>query len=270
MGTRRVRRPSRTRGGVVFKLLFLLAALVAAAALAWMLFLPVLLTQALRQRTGCDATVERFVVNPVTGDVDLRGLVLSNPPGFPAGAFLELRAFTAHADLLTLLSERPVFDAVTVDLAGITLAKRADGLTNAEVFQTALEGAAAAQAAVAPPAPDAKPKAGGGLLIRRLTVRVEKVTLADYTGAMPKTRTIETPVDRTYENVTDLDGLLGAPELGEFAPLGTIAERLVPGVLGRSLRDLARSGRDMLQETGRTAEEKVRGLFDTLEESRKP
>lgn len=274
----------RERGGVFFKLLFLLVALLAAAALAWMLFLPVMLTQQLQQRTGCAASVDRFAVNPVSGDIDLRGLELANPPGFPTDKFVNLRAFTAHADMGSLLSARPVFDDVTVDIAEITLVKRADGATNVELFARALDGAedrasaSANPAAVAPTAPAttdpgapaSASAASPSLLIRRLKVRIEKVTIADYASAEPKWRTIDTPVDRTYENVTDLEGLLGAPALGDFAPLGTIVERLVPGVVGRSLTDLARTGGAALRETGRTAEEKVRGLFDALEESRKP
>jgi hypothetical protein len=269
---KRDRRFRGERGSVIFKLLFLLAALLAAAALAWMLFLPVMLTQQLQLRTGCAASVERFAVNPATGDVDLRGLVLANPPGFPTDKFVHLRAFTAHADLGSLLSARPVFDDVTVDLAEITLVKRADGATNVEVFARALDGAPAIPAAAPVRAAPSKASAPAvsSLSIRRLTVRIEKITIADYASAEPKWRTIDAPVDRVYENVTDLEGLLGAPALGDFAPLGTIVERLVPGVVGRSLSDLARTGGEALREKGRTAEEKVRGLFEALEESRKP
>ena len=72
----------RNRGGCLVKLLVLATFFAAAFALAWMLFLPVVLTQQLRSRTGFDAEVTNFAVNPITGHVVLRGLVLSNPAAF--------------------------------------------------------------------------------------------------------------------------------------------------------------------------------------------
>jgi hypothetical protein len=259
--------PDRRRGGLLAGLLLFLLVVAALAALAWMLFLPVLLTQQLRARTGCGAAVERFAVNPVSGHVELRGLVLTNPPGFPAEAFVTLRDFTADADVASLFSARPVFDRVVVDIAEITLVKRADGTTNAEALEKALIRAPAGDPpAVASPAKSA----AKSLLIRRLTVKIDRIVVADYTGVAPDVRTVDARVDRTYTDVTDLEELLGPSALGEFAPLGAIAERLIPAVVGRSVRDALRSGGEVLKEKGRKAEEKVRGLFDALEESQKP
>lgn len=260
--------PDRRRGGLLAGLLLFLLVVAALAALAWMLFLPVLLTQQLRARTGCGAAVERFAVNPVSGHVELRGLVLTNPPGFPTESFVTLRDFTADADVASLFSARPVFDRVVVDIAEITLVKRADGSTNAEALEKALIRApAGGSPAVAPPPAKSAAKS---LLIRRLTVKIDRIVVADYTGAAPEVRTVDARVDRTYTDVTDLEELLGPSTLGEFAPLGTIAERLIPAVVGRSVRDALRSGGEVLKEKGRKAEEKVRGLFDALEESKKP
>jgi len=261
--------PDRRRGGLLAGLLLFLLVVAALAALAWMLFLPVLLTQQLRARTGCGAAVERFAVNPVSGHVELRGLVLTNPPGFPTEAFVTLRDFTADADVASLFSARPVFDRVVVDIAEITLVKRADGTTNAEALEKALIRSPAGD----PPAesaPSPAKSAAKSLLIRRLTVKIDRIVVADHTGAVPEVRTVEARVDRTYTDVTDLEELLGPSALGEFAPLGTIAERLIPAVVGRSVRDALRSGGEVLKEKGRKAEEKVRGLFDALEESKKP
>src|SRR5450432_866771 len=103
-----VNRQSARRGGIFFKLLVFLAAVFALAALAWMLFLPAFVTRQIRTRTGFDATVASLSCNPFTGRLTIRGLVLTNPPGFSTSDFVQLREFRLEGDLLSLFSERIV------------------------------------------------------------------------------------------------------------------------------------------------------------------
>jgi hypothetical protein len=264
--TRRTR--SGRHGGVIFKLLVLLAVVFAGAALAWMLFLPLVLTAQLQQRTGFAATVESLAVNPFTGTVELRGLVLRNPPGFPVRDFVRLREFSAVAEVFSLLSDRPVFTSIRLDLADITLVKREDGRTNAEAFQGKPGPAAAAGAE--PPA--ARPPRR--FLIRRLSVRVDRLVIADHSARPPVVHEYPLGLDQTYRDVTDVKQLFAPAVLQSLAPVGAVLNGLVPGDLGRALngavKGAAKAGEGWLKAAGRKAGEKAKEYLDALEESGKP
>jgi len=249
----------RDRGGVMFKLLIVLAVLGAAGALAWMLFLPAMLTAQLRERTGFTVEVRSLVANPFTGLIDVRGLVLGNPPGFPTRDFAQVREFRVEAELTTLWSERPVFETVVLDIDQLTLVKAAGGQTNAESFQRG-------PAASAPPPPK--------FLIRRLDLRLDRLTVADHSGLVPVVREFAVGVKGTYRDVTSLQPLF-TPEVWQaLAPLGAALEGVVPEDLGRALRqvakDAAKTGAERLRAAGQRAGESAKGYLEALEESKKP
>ncbi len=266
---RRVRCPSTgRRGGILAKLLLLLAVVAAAAALAWMLFLPLVLTTQLRQRTGFDATVRSLAVNPFTGTVEVRGLVLANPPTFPIRDFLEVREFFADVELLSLWSERPVFTSVRLDVASVTLVKRENSQTNAEAFQHNLTLAADAQ----PRPPSSRPPRG--FLIRRLTVRIDRLVIADHSTRLPTSREYRVGLNQNYTDVTELKQLFAPDALLGLAPVGAALHGLVPGDLGRALneavKETSKTGAGWLKDLGRKAGQKAKEYIDALEESRKP
>ena len=262
------RTSSGSHGGILFKLLVVLAVMFAAVALAWMLFLPAVLTTQLRARTGFDATVESLAVNPFTGRVELRGLVLTNPPTFPVHDFLQLREFHAEARVLSLLSDRPVFDSMLLDVASVTLVKRDDGSTNAGAFQHHLTLPADDQ----PRPPSSQPPRR--FLIHRLVVRVDRLVITDHSGKLPVSREYHLGLNQTYTDVTDVRQLLAPAALQSLAPVGVVLNGLVPGDLGHAIndavKDATKSGAGLLKAVGRKAGEKVKGYFDALEESRKP
>lgn len=252
---------SRCGGGILFKLLVFLVVIAAFVALGWMLFLPVLLTQQLRKRTGFDATVERFSVNPVSGRVDLRGLVVTNPPTFQTSGFLEVREFKANADVVSLFSSEPVFDTMTLDLAHVTLVKREDGTTNAEAFEQNLNDASKR---LRPVQPSRK------FMIHRLDLKIDRLTIADHSLRRPSIKEFPLHLHQNYVDVTDLTQLLGPAVLKNLAPVATAVGGLIPGELGKALGDATKSGADLLKNAGRRTEDKVKGFFDALEESKKP
>lgn len=247
----------------------MLAVVFAAVALAWMLFLPLVLTTQLRQRTGFDATVESFAVNPFTGTVELRGLVLTNPPTFPGRDFVQLREFHAKAEVLSLLSDRTVFSSMTLDVAAVVLVKRDDGSTNAGAFQHNLTSPAGDGQ---PSPPSSRPPRR--FLIRRLTVRVDRLVITDHSGLLPASHEYHLGLNQTYTDVTDVRQLLAPAALQNLAPVGLVLNGLLPGDLGHAIndavKDATKSGAGLLKAAGRKAGEKVKGYFDALEESRKP
>ncbi len=260
--------PGRNRGGIFLKLLVLLAVLFAIGALAWMLFLPVLFTTQLRERTGGDVTLRSLMVNPFTGTIELHGLVLANPTGFPEHDFLQLREFRLKADVASLLSDRPVFDDVALDVAKVTLAKTAAGRTNTEALPQGL--GASEPGAPAPVAARPAPR----FLIRRLTLRFDQLVIADHSGAFPVVREVALGLNRTFTNVTDLKSQLPAEAWQGLAPIGAAASGLVPSDLGQAWHDAAKQaakeGAERFKQARQKTGEKVKGLIEALEENKKP
>lgn len=271
------------RGGCLVRLFVLSIVLGAALALGWMMFLPAIVTTQIRARTGFDVKVASLACNAFTGRLTVRGLVLSNPGSFPMGDFVELREFALEADVGSLVSERLVLDELRLDVRKVTLVRRADGRSNAEVFQQNLFGASQATPAAtgeptagAPPRPVAPAGPERKFLIRRLTLRFEQLVLADHSEAKPAVQEYKLGLDQRYENVTDTRQLLVPEVLRRLAAenLGPALSRLVPGDFGRALGDKARDagarGSEILKDAGAQASELLKGLREKLEESRKP
>jgi hypothetical protein len=254
------------RGGAVFKLLIFLAVVFCAAALAWMLLLPTLLITQLRQRTGFEASVQSLAANPFTGTIEIRGLIVTNPPTFPVTDFLELRSFSANARIFSLFSDRPVFTSVVVDAARVTIVKREGAVTNVSALSGNFSN---------PEQPPLPPnRARKEFLIERLIVRIEEVVIADHSGRVPDVQTYRLSLNQSYANVTGVKQLFTPSTLQGLLPFGSALNGFLPGAVGQALgevvHDAARTGGKMLKRAGQTTGEKINGYFDALEESKKP
>ena len=126
------------RGGTFMKLLVFLVVFCCVIAAAWVYFLPVVLTSALQKHTGFRVKVTQLGFNPFTARVDLTGLVISNPVGFPRPDFMEVTSFNANAQMKTLFSDNPVFDYARIEVAYVALVRDADGVLNAQLFNDRL------------------------------------------------------------------------------------------------------------------------------------
>jgi hypothetical protein len=255
-GGRRGERARREAGGVVFKLLIFLVVLTAFAALAWMLLLPFVVTARIRERTGFEATVQRVVVNPLSGEFDLRGLVLRNPAEFPVREFVELKTVRGHVRVGSLWSERTEFDAMTIEVGTITLVKAPSEAINAEVFERNV-------------AADAR-KGQRAFLVHELRLRVERLIVVDHSGRQPAREERALAVEQVQRDVTSVGEMFTSAALRPLAPVVDVLFRLVPGELGVSLDQAAKTGAELLKEAGRKTGEGVKGFFDALEESKKP
>lgn len=248
-------RRRRARGGARLKLLVFLVVVFACAALAWMALLPFVVTKRIQERTGFEATLERLVANPFTGDFEATGLRLRNPAEFPVREFIEVRTLRANLRLRSLGSARTEFDAVTIDVGTITLVKGPTGAINAERFAAAAETARSTR----------RP-----FRVRTLRLKVDRLMVVDHSRLTPTTQEQALNVNAEFPDVTEIQAVANTPAL---QPLGAMAEvllQLVPGEFGTSVDELARSGAGLLNEVGRKAGEGVKGFFDALEESKKP
>jgi hypothetical protein len=250
--------PGSPRGGIGFKTLLFLAILSAGLALAWMILLPLAVTRLVQERTGFGIEIQSLYANPFTANLEVRGLVITNPPAFPRKDFVEVREFRADAQLFSLFSERPVIAAAVVDLAGISLVKDQRGLINAGVFQAGLAGPSRD-----PRQPPAEAKQGRRFLIKRLQVRLDRLVIADYSRGRPDVREFDLNFSHTYENVTSAKQL-AAPLTDVFAPVAGVIGGILPET-DAALR--AAGGR--VKETGRKTGEAVKGFLEALEKTLK-
>ncbi len=270
------------RGRILLRVLFFIAVACALFALAWMLLLPEFVLRQIRTRTGFAATVASLSCNPFTGRLTIRGLVLTNPPGYSTGDFVQLREFRADGDLLSLFSERVVLDELVLDVRRLALVRRADGLSNAELFEENLglitKAAPGTRATLgestsrnAPPPPPPRK-----FLIRKLALRFDQLLIADDSPTKPALQEYKLAVDQHYENVTEAKQVLVPEVLRRVAAenLGPALGRLVPGDFGRALGDTARgaakSGEAMLKDAGTQTTDFLKGLREKLEEKKKP
>lgn len=255
-------RPLSQRGGVLTKCLLFLVVLGAVGALAWMALLPSFVSSWVRERTGFDFKAAAFMANPFTGSLTARGVVITNPPTFPTPEFLEVNEFSFKADAWSLLTDKPVFERVTLDIKQVALVKRADGRTNAEVFRSYLANQGGQ------PVPETTAR-GKRFMIKTLHARFDRLVVADYTGPRPTRQEHAVQIDRMFSNVSDASQLLLPASLDQLFALGGAVGDLLPADIGRVLENALRSGTDFLKQIPTDARA-FTGFSDTLEESKKP
>lgn len=242
------------------KVVVVLAVFFAGAAMAWMILLPRALARTIRARTGFEVEIQSFYCNLFTANLVVRGLVITNPPKFPRKEFVNLREFRVAARPASLLGRRWEAEDVTVDLAALALVRDESGRVNARLFEEGLAGPAGKR-----PSPngakDTNEKKERDFLIKHLTLRIDRLVIADYSLHSPETREYNLNFNRSYENVTS-GKQLAAP----FAEaLGSLAGSLA-GLVPESGGVLRETG-NTLKQAGRKAGEAVKGLFESLEKS---
>lgn len=254
----------------MLKTLMCLVCVAAMLVLGWMVFLPGLLTSVLEKRTGFVTRVDSIYANPFKGEINLRGLVMVNPAGFRHAEFLDLRQFTAKADLLSLLGDHPVIDMSTIDVARVTVVTNAQGVNNVDLLSRRLSWL-----------PDKKAKLGGGkatvtpddsplkFLIRHLDVHLGEVVVVNDSGATSSRKDTALNFDHRYTNITSASKFLAETE-PSLRLSGTTLATLLPGEAGRALDEAVKQALPRQTYAFRKAGEKDDVAMPTLEEKPKP
>jgi len=250
----------RNRGGCLLKLLFLAGLLAAVAVAAWVVVVPGLIVAGLEARTGFSVQARRLALNPWQARVEVEGLIVRNPDGWPGRDFLDVRRAVADLELWPLLLGRIEAAAVELDVAQVTLVKDAAGRLNAVVFKEALlAGADAGSLPRPPPAPKGK-GAAPAFLIHRLTLRFDRLVYADHSGARPAVSEYNLGIRRDLREVDSVVKLL--------SPFDGAALRVVGDALRGMFRRDPRVLEDVtkfLEEAGKKTGETLKGLWESLE-----
>ena len=257
---------ARTKGGIFIKALFVLCVLFAAAALAWMMFLPMLIVKVINSRTGYGVEIEGFSANPFTSVVHVRGFKLLNPEGFPVRNFVDVKEFYADVEFSSLWSDRFVADKIVVNVNELALVKNRQGRSNAVVFKERLLGSTS-ETSTAPAQKPQKESPAKGFLIRRLELRFDKLLLVEGSSANVRSREVNVHMDQSYDNVTSTLQI-ATPIAAKVANLGVSLDDFA-GKLGPQALDAARKAGNMLIDAGRKVGETVKGIFQSITEKTK-
>ncbi len=247
------------RGGVFFKLVLFLVVLIGVVVTAWILVLPNLLTSTLKKRTGFDVKINDLTLNPFTGRLHFDGFVISNPSTFARPEFLDIRTVRAEADAASLFSDKPVIHDAEIDVGHISLIRNQDGTLNAALFQERLfpseppADPKAKKDEKEKTAPKPQPAKKLNFLIERLTVKFDKVILANYTAAKPQVKEYDLKFSHVYTNVTDPKQLAQPVVQKLVSVVGSAISALIPGDMGKILGNATQSGADSFRETGKKA-----------------
>jgi hypothetical protein len=250
--------------------------------------MPVLLTSTLSKRTGFDVKVQTLTFNPFAANVTVKGLFVTNPHTFPRKDYLDIRNFRVKAPLKTFFDKNPELDLVELDIEQITFVRNTDGTLNTSLFYDRLfpadkpapeEPAAKGQKQTGPskpapkapaPEPEVRQPKRPEFLIRRLDLRIDKVTTEDHLGKNPTIKDFKLGIDQVYLNVTDPKQLLRPAVIKALSPVATAITGLIPGSMGtvfNSAVDVPSPGQKDPKKKG---PDPLKTISDTLEESRKP
>jgi uncharacterized protein involved in outer membrane biogenesis len=90
--------------------------------------------QLLEHSTGVQVGLERIRLRPLRLELEIEGLVLANPPGFPEGEAIRVSRLQAVASWRSLLPGVTRLRQVVLEVPNVTMVRRRDGTTNLEAY----------------------------------------------------------------------------------------------------------------------------------------
>jgi uncharacterized protein involved in outer membrane biogenesis len=173
--------------------------------------------KAIQAATGFDIELGRVHVGLFSPTFEITELKLINPEDFPEREALEIKTLRVRYDVPSLFTDTVHLPEVLIDIPKMTVLTKEDGESNLQRLgkkkEKAVEPPAAGEGEVAkaePPAEEVAAKAEKPqkeMRIDKLTIKLGTATVHRYVAGQDKPETINAPmnVDRTFNNVTNLD-----------------------------------------------------------------
>lgn len=198
--------PSTRHGSALRKLLTVLSGIALFLVLVGLLgiwalgrFSPKLLDASLSSKSGAHLSVETNETNLFGGRVAYTGLTVTNPTRWTERDFLKVRRLVIDLEPLTFFEGgSQVVNEVELDVAHLTIAGKADFLkdNNAKDIFNGLKAAPAADAPKPAPGPSGAKQA---FLIKRLRVRVDRITVISGDGTDARKVVVDQAFDFVFE-----------------------------------------------------------------------
>jgi uncharacterized protein involved in outer membrane biogenesis len=216
---------------------------------------------------GVPVKLETAVVNPLTGMVQIKGLVVGNPVGFNTPSAMELGDFKLKIKMSSLFSEAIVIEEILISEPQITYEKSLKS-SNLSTLQANLTSTAAETPA--PAAPEAKPEKKKGeakkVIIDAFLFDGAKVNVT-ITALGGKKLTIPLPPIH-MQNIGRASG--GAKPVEVISEVfnaisKVVFEAVAAGgeMAGKALKDVGNNAENALKDAGGTATDAAKSATDT-------
>lgn len=162
-------------------------------------FSPKLLDASLSSKSGAHLSVETNDSNLFAGRMSYSGLTVTNPTRWTEREFLKVRRLVIDLEPFTFFEGgSQVVNEVELDIAHLTIAGKADFLAdnNAKDIFNGLKGAPVASAPQPAPGPSGAKQA---FLIKRLRVRVDRITVISGDGTDARKVAYDQAFDFVFE-----------------------------------------------------------------------
>ena len=229
--------------------------------------------KAISKMTGFDLKVGGISVGIVSPEFEIRDLKLTNPPDFPDAEAFDVKQVYVKYDLMSFFGNNPHLYKIVIDIPKAVVVKKADGETNLERLEKASKqaggGEGKAEGKKGEKKPEAKPAPGEEkpapqVRIDLLTLKLGTVEVRDYSrgGEKPEVFTYDLNVDRTFENVTELNVISTV-----------IAAEILNNVGGKLIQDMGKimeQNQGDLKKTGKELEKNFKGLLKGFKAPKTP
>jgi hypothetical protein len=168
------------------------------------------LEESVTEVTGFPLAIDSFDLGLFDARVDVKGLRLTNPPGFEDPRCLDVARLLADVDLMSAFGKELHVERIDLDIAEVVVVKNAQGETNLDRLEALGdgEGGKAAGPKESAPKKPAEPK-GAKRKDRKwrcdlLHLRLGKVVLIDYTEmrkGKPKQEVFDLDIDERIKDV---------------------------------------------------------------------
>lgn len=233
----------------------ILLAVVVLLSLAKNIIVDVSLSNWARSMTGADLRVDSMDIGIIKTRVDIKGLKLFNPPGFPGKLLADMPEVYVDYDLAAFFRRKIHFEEIRLNLKELNVIRNEEGKVNVDSLNL-VQGIKGRHESTKK---DEMPE----LKIDLLKLKIGKVVFKNYSrGLTPIIVEYEVNIDEQFENINDpyqFASILVAKSLTK-TPLEQLAEFDL-----RSLtREANKAWNDALDETKKATSETVEKAKDTL------
>ncbi len=157
--------------------------------------------------TGLQLNIKKLNVGIFTSVVDIKGLRLHNPKGFPDKIMLNMPEIYVKCDLKAIMNKNIHLEELRIHMQEFTVVKDSNGNLNLDSLRQAKKGKKGT------PSPDKKAGQEKGempkIQIDKLKLKIGKVVYKDYSkGGTPSVQDFEVGIDKQFENITDPNQLV--------------------------------------------------------------
>jgi uncharacterized protein involved in outer membrane biogenesis len=214
---------------------------------------------------GVPVHLDGAIVNPLTGMVRIKGLVIGNPEGFKTPSAMELNDFKLKIDMSSLFSKTIVIEEILIDAPQITYEKslRSSNLSTLQAKLAAKKPAAAPDGTV--PAPEKKKGAAKKVIIDDFQLNGAKVNVALTALGGNKLELPLPPVQ--MKNIGRTSGGANPAEVISelFSSISKAVFEVVASsgdVAGKALKGAGDAAESALKDPGAAATNAVKGATD--------